>query len=113
MSVPAISLWRMLYEGAPCENLPTSANLNGAARTSVSASVNSSVGTFSPVKTVPKVGGGESARKYLWDAVFAGFEPPLCIIGWKCCCKRHAFLRICNKIDFAESSHSADKNHPI
>ncbi|KAL2227906.1 UNVERIFIED_CONTAM: hypothetical protein Sindi_2149300, partial [Sesamum indicum] len=50
----------MLYEGAPCENLPTSANLNGAARTSISASVNSNVGPLSPVKTVPIPADGKS-----------------------------------------------------
>ncbi|KAL2227907.1 UNVERIFIED_CONTAM: hypothetical protein Sindi_1770400, partial [Sesamum indicum] len=66
----------MLYEGAPCENFPTSANLNGAASTSVSASENSNVGPLSPAKIVPIAGGGESAKKYLWGAVFAVFPRP-------------------------------------
>ena len=74
MPVPAISLCRMLYEGAPCENLPTSANLNGAARTLVSASVNSNVGPLSPVKTVPKSVDDKSVGKYLCGAGVAGFE---------------------------------------
>ena len=65
MPVPAISLCSMLYEDALCENFPTSANLNGAARTSVSASVNRNVGPLSTAKTVPTAVGGESAKKYL------------------------------------------------
>lgn len=72
--VPAINLCRLLYDGVPCENLPTSANLKGAARTSVSASVNTKVGPLSPVKIALIAGGGECARKYLCDVVFAIFD---------------------------------------
>ncbi|KAL2248539.1 UNVERIFIED_CONTAM: hypothetical protein Sindi_2706200 [Sesamum indicum] len=59
MPVPAISLCSMMHKGAPCKNFPTSANLNGAASTSVSTSVNSNVGPLSPAKTVPTAAGGE------------------------------------------------------
>ncbi|KAL2236242.1 UNVERIFIED_CONTAM: Transcriptional regulatory protein rxt3 [Sesamum indicum] len=69
-----ICFTRLLYDGVPCENLPTSANLKRAARTSVSASVNTKVGPLSPVKIALIAGGGECARKYLCDVVFAIFD---------------------------------------